>query len=645
VAILPVDGSLLHRANVPNFTAPPPTGATLNAHPRDFERNPSVTGGAVFISATRRDERTALSAASGAAADYVERLTARENRWLRHSLRDGRDGGRRAVRRSLLDAPARYKLVYTEPSTGAGDVSPALRASLIGLLAFGLAAAAIGAARRRETTSTSALSNVNGDARALSATAPTAVAIAGAAVLSAALVALSSSPGAYTFMFIALLAAVGFFYTLRGGPRAIRILLIAVIAIAPFRGALLALADAIDLPNPYLTFNALQPSLIAACAAAVLLAHRWMLRDEPRVLVAAWAAIAAAAALDLATQTVGLQLYAIGVAQYLAYPTFALLVWPLLANRDREWLVWALAALGVLVAVSIFLEVAGVYFTESVTINPSRFGGATGSVLHAAIFLGTTAVLTLGVLFARWSRSNALWTVVAVGVMLGAVALTSSRGGLAVVAVGGLVLFVALSGRNRLRLLVVATLATALGLALSLATSPDRGELASRASASTSLGQYPGNGQRLETMRKDIKVFWALPVAEKGFGAGLASTGNAKKLTSREPEATESYPLKLLLETGVVGLLLIGSVLIWAVLLFVRTAWRTGDPVLKGVGAAGIGLFAESLIYQALEVQLLSLTWWLLLVLCLPARAKERADPPEQEHRPREAAISAVGHP
>ena len=80
-------------------------------------------------------------------------------------------------------------------------------------------------------------------------------AIAAGVLASAGLVALSSAAatGVYTFLFIALTFAAAFGYALRGGPRAIRILLIAVIALAPLRGALLALADAIDLPDALLT--------------------------------------------------------------------------------------------------------------------------------------------------------------------------------------------------------------------------------------------------------------------------------------------------------------------------------------------------------------------------------------------------------
>jgi len=73
-------------------------------------------------------------------------------------------------------------------------------------------------------------------------------------------------------------------------------------------------------------------------------------------------------------------------------------------------------------------------------------------------------------------------------------------------------------------------------------------------------------------------------------------------------------------------LVAIGAILIWAVVAFARTSWTARDRVLVGVGAAGIGLSAESLIYPTLEVQLLSLTWWLLLVLCLRAPVRPLLD-------------------
>jgi hypothetical protein len=118
-------------------------------------------------------------------------------------------------------------------------------------------------------------------------------------------------------------------------------------------------------------------------------------------------------------------------------------------------------------------------------------------------------------------------------------------------------------------------------------------------------------------MKETINEWRALPVTRKAFGKGLASTGNAGKLASQEPDPTESYPLKVLVEGGLAGLLLIGGVLVWAAVLFARTSGAAADPMLKGVGAAGVGLSAEALIYPTLEVQLVSLTWWLLLALCL----------------------------
>jgi hypothetical protein len=597
----------LDRAGVPEFGPPPLAGAT-------FHTNPNSGVDEAAIKATRADEESALAAAREAAIYYVERLTASQDRWLQGALRQGSDRRLRPVRRAALDAPARYELRYETPSTGAGGASATLRGALIGLLVSGLAATVMIATRRRDTGSRS-----GDDGHPVSdlASLPLSAGIAAGVLASAGLVALSSaaSAGFYTFLFIALTFAAAFLYALRGGPRAIRILLIVVIAVAPLRGALLALADTIDLPGGLLTFNAIQPSLIAGGAAAALLAHRSMLRKQPPLLVACWMAIAGAAVLDFATQTVGLKLYAIGLAQYLVYPTFALLAWSLLEARDRERLVWAFVALGVVVAVSIFLEVAGVDFAEAVR-SSRRYGGATGSYLHSTIFLGTIAVVALGALLARWSRRNALLTIAAVGVMVGGMGLTYSRGGFGIAAVGVLVLLVALAGRDRVRLVGVALAATVLGLALSSALGPNVGQLASRTSAGASVGD-PGNAKRIAAMKETINEYRALPVAQKAFGKGLASTGNAGKLASQEPDPTESYPLKVLVESGAAGLLLIGGVLVWAVLRFARTSWAAVDPLLKGVGAAGIGLFADSLIYPTLEVQLISLTWWLLLVLCL----------------------------
>ncbi len=633
VFVFPLSPAQLENAGIPDFEPPALAGAKFHA-------NETAGIGSGSIKASRASEDRALSVARAGADDYLRWLTARQDRWLKNPLNRGDDPEVRTVRRSVLDDRARYVLKYVSPAAGAGDASPALRGALLGLL-VGLLAAALLATRRPEPAP------AGGDGAAMaSAPAPTTPWIGAAALASAGVVALAStaSTGGYTFGFIALTFLVAFAYALRGGPTAIRTLLICVIAVAPFRGAILALADAIDLPNAYLSFNAIQPSLIAACAAAVLLAHRELLFQAPRALRYAWAAIALACVLDLATQTVGLKLYAIGLAQYLVYPTFALLAWPLLRPRDRQWLVWALCGLGAAVALSEFLEAGGVYFTEAVK-DPKRLGGATGSYLHSSIFLGTTVVLALGALFARWSRRNALLAIGVVGVMVGGLALTYSRGGFGIAILGGLVLLAVLHGRDRLRLVGVAVAATALGLALGAVIGPSSGgALASRTSSGASIEGDPGNAKRLEAMKEAFNSYRALPAKEKVLGKGIASTGNAGKLTSQEPDPTESYPLKVLVETGAIGALLIGAVLIWAVVCFARTAWRAEDRVLKGIGAAGLGLSAESIIYPTLEVQLIALTFWLLLAVALKGPAWE-AWRPVRGVRPAEPVPEPTGSP
>jgi hypothetical protein len=619
VGILPLGVASLERAKVPAFTNPPLTGVSFDANPKPFQQNPLIGPGAVYIDATRSSEAKALAVVHPAALDYVRWLTARQDGWLQAALRRPGDPALQKARRTILTEPARYELKYVTPTAGAGSASPALRGALLGLVVAALAAALYLARRRPAIAGDPAA----GDGAAAAPAPPSPAVVIGAGAVSAALVAASSaaaSTAAYTFCFIALLFAAALLYALFGGTKAIRTLLVCVIVIAPLRGALLALADSIDLPNAYLSFNAIQPSLIAACAAAVLLTRRTRaLREEPPLLLAAWAAIAVVCVADFATQTVGLKLYAIGLAQYLVYPTFALLAWPLIGPRDREWLVWAFCALGVLVAVSEFLEVGGVYFAEAVQ-SGNRFGGATGSYLHSAIFLGTTAVLALGALFARWSRRNAALAVAAIGVMLAGIALTYSRGGLAIAVIGAAVLLVVLRHRReRLRLVAVVACAAAVGLGLSTVIGPNSGALASATGSGASYQRDPGNAKRIAAMKKAINEYRALPAKEKAFGKGLAATGNAGKLTSQEPDPTESYPLKILVETGAFGAILIGAVLLWAVACFARTSWAEEDRLLKGVGAAGLGLSAEAVIYPTLEVQLIAMTWWLLVAICLGA--------------------------
>ncbi len=287
----------LEQAGVPHFGPPPLEGAT-------FFTNPNSKADDAAVKATRADEESALSVARQQAIRYVESLTARQDRWLREALRQGGDPAAQRARRSALAAPARYELRYETPSTGAGEASAPLRGALIGLLVSGLVATSMLVARRRDPGSRP--SDGGDPASALAAIVPPA-AIAAGVLVSAGLVALSSvaASGVYTFLFIALTFTAAFLYALQGGPAAIRDLLIAVIALAPLRGVLLALADTIDLSDALLTFNAIQPSLIAGGAAAALLAHRSMFRDQPPLLIACWVAIAVVALLDFATQSAG----------------------------------------------------------------------------------------------------------------------------------------------------------------------------------------------------------------------------------------------------------------------------------------------------------------------------------------------------
>jgi O-antigen ligase len=117
-----------------------------------------------------------------------------------------------------------------------------------------------------------------------------------------------------------------------------------------------------------------------------------------------------------------------------------------------------------------------------------------------------------------------------------------------------------------------------------------------------------------------LRRFDHAPLPQKVLGQGLAATGNTRKLAGLEPISTESYVLKLLVEVGIVGLLAIGAILIWALAVFIRLAWRArGRPEVQSLAAAGVGLTLYAAIYPTLEPQLTALTWWLLLVLALKA--------------------------
>ena len=331
----------------------------------------------------------------------------------------------------------------------------------------------------------------------------------------------TASTGVYTFVFIALTFAVAFVYALQGGPRAIRILLIAVIAIAPLRGAILALADAIDLPNAYLPFNAIQPSLIAGLrrrgAPGPPLAASGPAAASARV----WLAIAARLRARLRHPDRRAEALRDRARPVPRLPDLrpARLAAPRAAGSRSGWSGRS-SALGVLVAVSIFLEVGGRLLRRGGP-DPRRLGGVNRQLPALGdLPRHDRRCSRSGALFARWSPRNALLAVAAVGVMVGGMGLTYSRGGFGIAIVGALVLLVVLRGRDRLRLVGVAIAATAIGLALELGDRPERGP----ARLANQLGRLGrGRSGQREANRGDEEGAQRLPGAagkEKALGQG-----------------------------------------------------------------------------------------------------------------------------
>lgn len=595
VTVVALHPDELRAAGLAHVSVPAPAGAeVVAAHAAEL--------GGAYVTVTSSDEPTALSAAYRAANDYAAAITARQNRVMAQ--------GDPQARRTVLAEPRRFRLEHPRPSVGAGSASAALRGGLIGALAALLTFALL------------ARAGPEGDRAPGPAQAAAALAAAGGLTALASVV----PRGAYTFELLALAGLAALICAWRQGPAGIRALLVAAIAISPLRGGVLELADAIDLPNALLTFEALVPVAIAGCLVAAAIPHRATFREPPRLLVASWIVIAAVSALNFLVQDVGLKLYAVGLAQYMVYPTMALLAWPLIKDGDRERIVWLLAGVGVVVGISILLESRGVPFVEA-AISPQpdgtgiRYGGVTGSYLHAAIYLGTTSVLVLTAAIARWSRRHAIIALGALAVTGAGLSLTYSRGGLAIAVIGGAAMLIALPRNDRLRIIALAVPAVGLALALAAAFGSNPVDVASHTSAAVSPGSDRGNSLRFTAMRHAFDHYRALPAKQKALGKGLGSTGNAAKLVSGGNAATESYPLKLLLEVGAIGLIAIGLVFGWAVLQFLLTVWVAADPIVVGAAAAGLGLSAEAAIYPTLEVQLLALTWWLLLALCLTAPA------------------------
>lgn len=427
------------------------------------------------------------------------------------------------------------------------------------------------------------------------------------------------------------------FAALAGGRRGVRGLVALAVVLAPLRGGLLAIADDLSLSDPGLTVNALVPALIAAATIGCIVQRRPRREELSQPLLIGWAVIAVAALLSFPATVVGLKLYGIGLAQYLVYPTLALLLWVMLEPGDGRRLTRLVIVVGGVVGATVLLQAMGVEgFIQAASaqvdgLAANRFAGITGSYLHTSAFLGIVAVLTMGELPALrrgWERfaGSALLALILSGVVL-----TFSRSGVVIATIGVIALFAfATQGmRARFAALVVPAIAVAIAAGSIGGVSP--GAAGERVTSGLNPTEDQGNKLRRESFELGFEVYGNASSAQKLIGRGVASTGNAQQLVVDDapPVTVESYYLKLLVETGAIGLLLVGGFLLWAGIVFALGAWRPPDPWLASVAAAGLGLSLYNVIYPALETQILALAWWLLLAVFLRARA----DAPEPDRQ------------
>jgi hypothetical protein len=415
----------------------------------------------------------------------------------------------------------------------------------------------------------------------------------------------------------------------RGGRRGLRALVVLAIVLAPLRGGLLELAEDVSLSSSGLAVNALVPVLVAALAIGVLVQRHPRLGDFPRPLLIAWALIAGAVALSFLAKVVSLKLYGIGVAQYLVYPTLALAVWPLLEPGDTRRLTRLLIAMGSVVAVTVLVQAAGVEgFIQAASAQvdgfaANRYAGITGSYLHTSAFLGTTAVLAMGEFATLRSWGARLGGTALLAAILSGEVLTFSRSGVVIAMIGAVALFLFAMRGRRLSFAVLVVPAMAIAIAAGSIGGVSPSAAGGRVSSGFNPSSDPGNKLRTESFEKGLQVYGDATIVQKTIGRGAASTGNAQQLVDNAgPHITvESYYLKLLVETGVVGTVLVGAFLIWAAIAFGLATLRPPSPWAASVAAAGLGLSLYNAIYPALETQILALVWWLLLTLYLKSRS------------------------
>jgi hypothetical protein len=451
-----------------------------------------------------------------------------------------------------------------------------------------------------------------------------------------------------------------------------------VVIVTPLRGLLIARVDKLDVPHAYTVINAIPPSLVLALALLVLLTHYRDALNASRLLIGAWCGFAILALADLLTQAVGFNLYAIGFAQYLVYPTFAVFAFTILELGDVVWIIRALVAMGALVALSMYLEAWKiVHIVEAVppwdpaTRSP-RYGGSTGSYLHASMFLGTVIPLAFGLALSAGRRLLMLVYASLAALAIGGLILTYSRGGVAI-SFAALLVVLALRERWKPLLQAAALLAVIVAAGVGLGkvggippihiaststgtstdTSTDTSTSAPEAGSTTNFAKRvgstvnwssdAGNVARIASWKHSIHEYEQNSIGQKIFGRGLAFTGNTQKILGLQPNASESYFLKLLVEGGAFGLLIGGGFVLLFGYVFVRLALRfRSSPTMVGLGGAGLALTLYAFGYPTLEPQVISMTWWLLVAVALVAMGNFSLRPELGFRKAARASVSAT---